>query len=143
MTLFLMFVCHVQTHTRREYAAATSAAASAASAAVAPQRRARSVIGDYALNWKLSAPAALADEYITVVELSKSDLVLGTLEVLVFLQPTSDLSMRVPPRRAAGRFIYNVTMHRIGSPETATRSTEYPFVFRDAGPVELDKYFGY
>ena len=46
------------------------------------------------------------------------------------------------PARPAGVFSYDVKMTRLEDQE-GKENTEYPFVFRDAGPVELQKYFGY
>ena len=44
------------------------------------------------------------------------------------------------PGKPAGVFSYDVHMKRIDDPGD---NTEYPFVWRDDGPVELQKYFGY
>jgi hypothetical protein len=99
-------------------------------------------IGDYAINWKLSVPAAQKDEFITVKDLSKSPLLLGTCEVLSFFRPSNDMYLKVP-KEAAAVFTYNITMERIGDLRESTRSTVYPFVWRDAGPIELNDYFGY
>ena len=65
---------------------------------------------------------------------------IGTLDVLVYLQPDNKYYMNVPAS-PVGVFTYNVTMNRI--PTEDQRSIVYPFVWRDDGPVELDKYFGY
>jgi len=98
--------------------------------------------GDYAMNWKLSVPASQKDEFITVLDLSKSPIIIGTLDVLTFFQPTNDLYLKLP-KEAAGVFSYNITMMRIGTEAESTTNTEYPFVWQDAGPVELGQYFGY
>lgn len=105
------------------------------------------VVTDYCLNWRLTVPASLRDEFITVEDLRRTETVLGALDVYVYLQPTSDLYLQ-RPGRPAGVFSYNVTMRRPegwtqGAAERETEDTTYPFVWRDAGPVELDKYFGH
>jgi hypothetical protein len=99
-------------------------------------------VGDYAVNWKLSVPASQKDEFITVKDLSKSQLILGTVDVLSFFRPSNDLYFKVP-KEAAAVFTYNVTMERIGDVKESTSSTIYPFVWRDQGPIELNEYFGY
>jgi len=107
---------------------------------------ARPVVTDYCLNWRLTVPASLKDEFITVDDLRKTDTVLGALDVYVYLQPSA-LAYSLRPGRPAGVFTYNVTMRRpAGFDErqaaAETERTNYPFVWRDAGPVELDEYFG-
>jgi hypothetical protein len=113
-------------------------------------------VTEYALNWKLAVPASLKDEYIEIEKLSRTNRVLGSLDVLVYLPSTSDLYNQVPAT-PAGVYTYDVTMDRIVGDEVMTaektptiavmqeemRKAEYPFVFRGQGPVELDTYFGY
>jgi hypothetical protein len=67
----------------------------------------------------------------------------GSLDIAVFLQPSSDLYMRCPSI-PAGIFHYNLEFSRVNDrqKDTATK-LQYPFVWRGDGPVELDKYFGY
>lgn len=105
------------------------------------------VVTDYCLNWRLTVPASLRDEFITVEDLRRTQTVLGALDVYVYLQPTNDLYLQ-RPGRPAGVFSYNVTMQRPegwsqAAAEIETEATTYPFVWRDAGPVELDDYFGH
>ena len=64
---------------------------------------------------------------------------MGSLDILVYFQPTSDLYL-LNPAKPAGVFSYNVTMSRI---QDENDNTEYPFIWRNDGPVELDKYFKY
>ena len=101
-------------------------------------------VSDYALNWQFSVPASLRDEFITVDDLRKSDNILGRLHVFVYASPTNDLfnSLSGQP---AGVYKYQFNMNRIdaNSKDRGTKSTVYPFVWRDAGPVELQDYFGY
>ena len=106
---------------------------------------ARPVVTDYCLNWRLTVPASLKDEFITVDDLRKTDTVLGALDVYVYLQPSSP-AYSLRPGRPAGVFTYDVTMRRpAGFDErqaaAETERTNYPFVWRDAGPVELDAFF--
>lgn len=120
-----------QTHIRNEYNNSNKG------------KKAKKIIkGDYALKWKLSVPAALNDTFITVQDLRSSNEIVGTLDVLVYVQPTNDLYMTLPGR-PAGVFSYNVFMERLGDPVKMTKDTEYPFVWGSDGPVELDQYFGY
>jgi hypothetical protein len=64
------------------------------------------------------------------------------LDYLVYFQPTSDLYLK-EPGTPAGVYTYDVRFERLGDEATETENTVYPFVWRDAGPVELDQYFGY
>ena len=105
-------------------------------------KRKKIIKSDYALKWKLSVPAALNDTFITVQDLRSSNVIVGTLDILVYVQPTNDLYMTLPGR-PAGVFSYNIVMERLGDPIEMTNNTEYPFVWKDDGPVELDQYFGY
>lgn len=101
------------------------------------------VVGDYALRWRLSVPASLRDEFVTVTDLARTSRLIGSLDILVYLQPNNDLYFKAPGK-PVGVFSYDVVMDRLGgdaSEEVA--KTEYPFVWRDAGPVELQDYFGY
>lgn len=100
------------------------------------------VYSDYTINWKFSAEASLRDEFVTVEDLRKTRKLLGELNVLVYIQPSNDLYFKVP-RAPAGVFTYDMVMDRIGDEFQETEKTVYPFVWRDAGPVELNKYFGY
>lgn len=97
---------------------------------------------DYTMNWKFSAEASLRDEFVTVEDLRKTRKLFGELNVLVSIQPSNDLYFKVPGA-PAGVFSYDMVMDRMGDEFEETEKTVYPFVWRDAGPVELDKYFGY
>ena len=96
-------------------------------------------MSEYAINWQLSVPESLRDEFITIDDLRKSNLLVGRLNILVYLRPSSDLYFKAPGV-PAGVFTYEVNMTRI--PESV-KDSEYPFVWYSDGPVELDKYFGY
>jgi hypothetical protein len=97
---------------------------------------------DYALNWQFSIPAALRDEFITVDNLRKADELVGRLNVFVYLQPSNDLYKKIGGQ-PAGVYKYVVEMHRKNTQaDRGVRATTFPFVWRDAGPLELDKYFG-
>jgi len=102
-------------------------------------------VGDYAINWKLSTPASLKDEFVNVEDLRKTDRLVGRLNVLVYLRPSHPLYVSYSRRgpQPVGVFSYNVSMQRIGDLINETKNSVYPFVFRFDGPVELDKYFGY
>ena len=102
----------------------------------------KTVIGDYAVNWKLSVPASLKDQFVTVEDLSKSDLLIGSLNIYVYFQPNNKYYMLVPAK-PAGVYSYNVTMTRLGDVVADTKNTVYPFVSRFDGPVELQEFFGY
>jgi cold shock CspA family protein len=121
-----------QTHIRNQYNNDTNK----------NMKRKHIIKSDYALKWKLSVPAALNDTFITVQDLRSSNIIIGTLDILVYVQPTNDLYMTLPGR-PAGVFSYNIVMERLGDPTEMTNNTEYPFVWKDDGPVELDQYFGY
>jgi hypothetical protein len=97
---------------------------------------------DYALKWTLSVPSALNDTFITVEDLRSSNTIIGTLDILVYVQPTNDLYMTLPGK-PAGVFTYSIIMNRLNDPIKNTKETEYPFVWMNDGPVELDQYFGY
>lgn len=94
-------------------------------------------IGDYALDLRVSVPSSSQDEFTTTDTLSRTKSLIGTLDVLLYLQPTNDFYLKIPAQ-PAGVFSYNVEMRR-----TDATDVEYPFVWREDGPVELDKYFGY
>lgn len=105
------------------------------------------------MDWKLSVPQSLRDEFITVDNLSKAKNIQGTLNIFVYLPPTSNLYLKVPSQ-PVGAFQYTVDMERITGDLTktdynkqiATEDVEklnYPFVPYEDGPVELDKFFGY
>ena len=104
---------------------------------------ARPVVSDYCLNWRLTVPESLKDEFVTVEDLRRTPLVLGSLDVYIYLQPSNKL-YAARPGRPAGVFTYNVTMRReFDDSTTTTASSEYPYSDKAAGPVELEKYFGY
>lgn len=94
------------------------------------------------LSWKLSVPAAVNDTFITVEDLRSSNKIVGSLDVLVYIQSTNDLYM-ILPGQPAGIFSYDIVMERLGDPVQMTKDSEYPFVWNNDGPVELDQYFGY
>ena len=95
-------------------------------------------VTDYALHWKLSVPGSSRDEFVTIEDIRQTTTISGTLDVLTYIQPTNDLYLKVPAA-PAGIFSYNVTMKRVTSEDPKV----YPFVWRNDGPVELDKYFKY
>ena len=97
---------------------------------------------DYALNWKMAVPESKQGEFVTATDVSQTNSLVGTLDVLVFLQPTSNLYFKLP-REAAAVFTYIVNMERMEDVESSVKSTLYPFVWRGVGPVELKSYFGY
>lgn len=107
-----------------------------------PYKKSKTVKSDYALKWRLSVPSALSDTFITVEDLRSSNTIVGTLDVIVYIQPTNDLYLTLPGI-PAGVFTYNIVMTRSGDPIKSTKETEYPFVWMNDGPVELDEYFGY
>jgi hypothetical protein len=77
--------------------------------------------------------------------LSKTKSLIGNLDILVYLQPTNDLYLKVPAKPAAV-FSYEVAMNRlsIDSDDAAdVKKYQYPFLNGDAGPIELSNYFGY
>jgi hypothetical protein len=94
----------------------------------------------------LFTPQSLKDEYITVNDLSKTDDIVGQLNVFAFVQPTDDLYLQIPARPAAV-YTYDVKMERIARTSEAKKQeisdTLYPYIPRTEGPVELDQYFGY
>lgn len=102
------------------------------------------IVTDYAVNWKLFVPASQRDEFVTVEDLARTDTLVGTLNFLVYFQPSNDLYF-LEPGSPAGIFTYNVTMKRFNNEnrKAETDKAIYPFVWRNDGPVELDKYFGY
>ena len=69
-------------------------------------------ITDYAINWKLAAPAALRDEFITVKDLSQTTNIQGNLNIFVYIQPTNTLYNTIPTQ-PAGVYTYEVNMVRI------------------------------
>jgi len=121
-----------QTHTRRQRITNST---------MFPQKK--TVVGDYALRWRFSVPASLRDEFVTVADLARTSRLIGSLDILVYLQADTDLYLRAPGK-PVGVFSYDAVMDRVGgvSSEEVAKS-EYPFVWRDAGPVELQDYFGY
>lgn len=94
-------------------------------------------IGDYAIDFRVSVPSSSQDEFTTTDALSRTKSLIGTLDILAYLQPTNDMYLKVPAQ-PAGVFSYRVDMTR-----TDAENVEYPFVWREDGPVELDTYFGY
>ena len=77
--------------------------------------------------------------------------------ILAYLQPTNDLFLKVAAERPVAVYSYDVQMHRKGiNPmesnknidkdrilSKTTQETNYPFVPRGVGPVELQDYFGH
>lgn len=106
--------------------------------------RISTVRSDYALNYKLLVPASSRDEFVTVEELAKSNTIIGTLSVLAYFQPTNELYMKIPGK-PAGVYTYDIVMNRLGTDDIQEeiKRSQYPFIWRDDGPIELDKYFGY
>jgi hypothetical protein len=99
--------------------------------------------GDYAMRWRLSVPSSTeGDAATTASELSAVRDLVGTLDILAYLRPTSDLYLAAPAQ-PVGVFHHAVRMERVGDPAETTRATVYPYVKRNAGAVELDQYFGY
>lgn len=98
-------------------------------------------VSDYGLHWQFSVPAATRDEFITTDDLRQAKVIVGSLDILSYLQPTNVLYNKVPGK-PAGLFSYNLSMERMVD-ENIIKSTQYPFVWRDEGPVELQEYFGY
>ena len=97
----------------------------------------------YCLNWQLFVPASSRDEFVTAADLARTNLIIGRLNILSYLRPSSDLYLQLPSR-PAGVFSYNVTMTRRGGDRSAeVQAATYPFVWRADGPVELDQYFKY
>jgi len=96
--------------------------------------------GDYAINWRFSVPESLQDKYITDFDLSKSNRVIGNLDLVVYAQPTDDLYLALKGR-PAGVFSYDVDMKR--RPLESLNTITYPYVKDSDNPVELQKYFGY
>jgi hypothetical protein len=96
---------------------------------------------DYALNWKISVPESSRDEFITVDKLRQTKKLIGSLDILLYIQPTNDLYIKVPAK-PAGVFSYDVTMDRIDEPDIIEKTT-YPYVQSEDGPVELTDFFGY
>ena len=68
-------------------------------------------------------------------DLSKANTIVGSLNILSYVQPTSDLYHTVHAEPAAV-FSYRVTMKRV-----VDSSLAYPFVWRREGPIELQSYF--
>ena len=126
-----------QIHTRRTYAPRTDNSTKKSFVG-----KPKVVYSDYTLNWKFSAAGSLRDEFVTVEDLRKTKKLFGELNVLVYVQPSNDLYFKVPGE-PAGVFTYDMIMDRMGDEFEETEKTVYPFVWRDVGPVELDKYFGY
>ena len=91
---------------------------------------------DYYLN------ICIHSEFIKTADLAKTDTLVGTLDVLCFIQPTNNLYYQVA-NEAAAVFTYNITMQRLYDLKLSTQSTIYPYVERNEGAIELDKYFGY
>eukprot|EP01031_Cornospumella_fuschlensis_P041508 gene41508-50653_t len=101
---------------------------------------------DYALQWDLSIPSARRSEFLNIDEIRNADALQASLSIFAFFQPSDELYMKYPSRPAAV-FTYDVQMNRIlpedGDRRRDVESTLYPFVPLDAGPVELDQYFGF
>ena len=95
---------------------------------------------DYTLNWQFSVPASLRDEFVTVDDLRKADTVVGRLNIFVYVQPSNDLYLKLKGQ-PVGVYKYVVNMKRIETEaDRGADETVFPFVWRAAGPVELD-YF--
>jgi hypothetical protein len=84
----------------------------------------------------------MRDEFVTLEDLRKSKKIFGEMNVLVYFQQSNDLYAKLPGS-PAGVFSYDLVLNRLGDEFEETEKSVYPFVWRDAGPVELDKYFGY
>lgn len=110
---------------------------------------------DYALNWRFSVPASLRDEFVTVDELRKSQTLKGRLNIFAYLQPTNDLYLKLGGHPAAV-YSYDLDLTRVnansndkknnknnGMTKEDVKKVLYPFVWRDKGPVELQRFFGY
>ena len=105
-----------------------------------PSRQAP-LVSDYALNWQFSVPASLRDEFITVDDLRKADEVVGRLNVFVYVQPGTDIYKKLGGQ-PVGVYKYIVNMQRKNTlADRGVQTTVFPFVWRDAGPIELDDYF--
>lgn len=100
----------------------------------------------FALQWKLSTPQSSRDEFVTISELSKANELIGSLNIFVYFEPTNDLYLK-SPGEPAGVYSYEVNMNRLVDEEHSVRdevqNVQYPFVFPQEQPIELDKYFGY
>lgn len=98
------------------------------------------------MQWQISSRDSSQDRFVTVEELSKSDELLGKLNVYAFFQPSDDLYF-LSPGRPAAVYSYDLHMQREATTAEAKHEevigTEYPFVPYHVGPVELDKFFGY
>ena len=97
-------------------------------------------ISDYGLQWKLSVPEALKDEFITEFALSQAQTIEGSLDVFVFLQPTDKLYLQLPGK-PAGVFHYSVNMVRDKS--VPLGKLAYPYLSVYDSDVELQDFFGY
>lgn len=97
---------------------------------------------DFALRWTLApAPSDENQGSLTATQLAKVPTVTGTLEVLAYYAPTSDMYLKAPGVPAAV-YTYDVRMKRL-TEDGSMLPKSYPYVPREAGPVELDRYFGY
>ena len=104
-------------------------------------KSAQALRDDFGLVWKLQVPEAKRDEFITNENLRTAKKLIGSLNILVYPQPTTDLYLKVPGQ-PIGYFTYAVDMDREAEVGDIEKTT-YPYVPYEDGPVELDKYFGY
>lgn len=103
----------------------------------------KKIVSDYAINWIFAVPASLRDEFVTAEELANTTKIIGKLNILAYFQPTNDLYYK-SPGKPAGVYTYDVEMTRLSSDvKQEISASTYPFVWREDGPVELDKYFNY
>ena len=111
----------------------------------------KKVVSDYAINWKFSAPGSFEDTFVTAEDLSKTNTLIGKLDILVYLQPSNEFYLTVPAKPAAV-FSYNVTMNRLyddkdnnnnnNNVQTVQKS-QYPYPPGGTGPIELTNFFGH
>lgn len=154
--LTLHFVIILQIHTRKAYAPITNNTSSNSSSSSKKSNSSSTststtrtfkgnpkvTYSDYTINWKFFSEASLRDEFITLEDLRKSRRLFGEMNVLVYFQPSNDLYFKLPGA-PVGVYSYDMVLDRIGDEFQETENTVYPFVWRDVGPIELDKYFGY
>lgn len=96
------------------------------------------VVGEYALQWRISAPASDRDEFVTTEALRRTSRLVGSLDVFAYLTPTDTLYAQ-EPKFPVAVYSYAVDMQR----SEASEDTVYPFVPPGAGPVELGDFFGH
>eukprot|EP01042_Synura_sphagnicola_P002232 gene2232-2670_t len=93
---------------------------------------------DYAFNWKFATPEAVRDQFATVLDITKTQKMVGFLDIYAYLHPYNKLYFEYPGKPVA-MYSYAVKMDRID----CANDTLYPFVALEDGPVELDQFFGY